>query len=75
MSVTSETGARRRARRWEPRVDARKGERYIAVALKGAALKQDAILNKGTNLIEPHSLVRPSRLVEICVCDPEQYEQ
>jgi malate dehydrogenase (oxaloacetate-decarboxylating) len=48
MGVMSEPGLGGKAKRWESRVDSRTGERYLAVALKGAALKEDAILNKGT---------------------------
>src|SRR5690349_24615989 len=40
--------APQRARRFEERVDPRTGERYLAVAKRGAALKDDPILNKGT---------------------------
>ena len=37
-----------RPKRFEERVDTRTGERYLAVYKRGAALKDDPILNKGT---------------------------
>lgn len=48
MTVKSGSIPSRRARSWEPRVDLRSGERYLAVTLRGAALKENAVLNKGT---------------------------
>jgi malic enzyme len=52
MTVTERVRAQKispvRPRRFEERTDPRTGERYLAVYKRGAALKDDPILNKGT---------------------------
>jgi malic enzyme len=46
--VTQETAARGAPKTFEERVDPRTGEKYLAVFRRGAMLKEDPILNKGT---------------------------
>jgi malate dehydrogenase (oxaloacetate-decarboxylating) len=46
--VTTTAARRGESRRFEERVDAKSGEKYLAVFRRGAALTTDPILNKGT---------------------------
>jgi malic enzyme len=46
--VSTPETTRPAARRFEERVDPRTGEKYVAVFVRGSALKDDPVLNKGT---------------------------
>lgn len=48
VTMTTDTAARSASPRFEERTDARTGEKYLAVFRRGAALKDDPFLNKGT---------------------------
>jgi len=63
------------ARRFEERTDSRSGERYLAVFERGARLKDDPLLNKGTCFTEEERLgLGLEGLLPTTVQTPEEQE-